>query len=934
MAKLIIKDETDAERVHELTDDVTTIGRSSNNTIQITDKKSSRNHFRVERNGERFRVVDLGSTNGTRLNEEKVATDLLCPGDVLRIGMTTFRFDGPGEARKIDTTKPPPVPDEEIDLEGTVDLDQDSAGKARAFAEEHAKGQETDKPKYVLEVIEGPDQGKRYELGLDPLTIGRKPSNTIKITDEASSSFHAEVKKEPIGYVISDLGSTNGTRAKARGASDFEKIVKTPLSVGMQIKIGKTIFEYKNVGKAQAEDELFGTVVLDPEKLEQQIAERPSKPGAMPKQGVLGAVAVAVFLAIVAGVVFFLPGGDPPPVDPTPPPVTPPGPPVAEIRLENADFSKDVDDQGNPIGWKPLPGQPGVVRITVDAEAQAPVEPKPEIAKGLVIHKSGATSPSTRSFAETLDTCPVDPAKSYEVSGWLKNDGDGLVGLRLQWEKGDRKLPEPAVVLVGNQPWKERSAIRRPPPWADRVRLSVFTEGREGKASFDNLNFKLAEGAGAPATPSVRFGQIAVNFEGGAGIFSASVSGVTSLTEAQLALASTDDKIVSGLESAIQPQITDESGKATFRGRLYDFQLQSPTNYLVQANPGAGGVEVRFAIDPQPGSTGKPRLTFYLEGAQALGEVELGVGGKQERLQAADARSEKGVTDVTFNIGQRPQLYLNFSSPVNLSTKREGLRRYVEVRFDRELAVELAPENVSEKQILATKLQDLDEAMRKEQWSQAFRRCQEIDAKFRSKFDEARQKVDAARSLLDSAWKKDEDEMGRQLGLLKQFGAGAADAVEKVLTDLASKWADTPKVSDIKNAMAQIEAARASGKNQANEEAAARELDRAQKAMEQGGDALQVAVVLCNKILRDYKDTAAAKGAQELLAKAKAANEKYGLLLDITDRLKKQAEPFVKAGDYESAIKLIRNDKDFREHQHELTELKTYLQALEAKRGK
>ncbi|MCZ7645509.1 MAG: FHA domain-containing protein [Planctomycetota bacterium] len=318
MAKLIIVNEEDQERVHELIDQVTTIGRSSSNTIQITDKKSSRNHFRIEKEGERFKVIDLGSTNGTRLNEERATTDLLCPGDVIRVGKTTFRYDGPGEARP-PSNKPPPPPDDDDEVGATVDLSEAASAAPAA----PPKDEEAEKPKYVLEVVEGEDVGKRYELGLQPLTIGRKSSNTIQLHDEASSSFHAEVKKEPIGYVISDLGSTNGTRAKARSAGEFEKIVKTPLSVGMKIKIGKTVFEYRNVGKAQEEDELFATVALDPEKLGDQIAERPAAAKQPPSTLVLGGAAVALFLAIVVGVVTLLPkSGEEkgPPTDTPPPP--------------------------------------------------------------------------------------------------------------------------------------------------------------------------------------------------------------------------------------------------------------------------------------------------------------------------------------------------------------------------------------------------------------------------------------------------------------------------------------------------------------------------------------------------------------------------------------------------------------------------------------
>ena len=47
MAKLIIRDGKGGEQVHEITDDVTTVGRSSANLVQIKEDKASRQHFRI-----------------------------------------------------------------------------------------------------------------------------------------------------------------------------------------------------------------------------------------------------------------------------------------------------------------------------------------------------------------------------------------------------------------------------------------------------------------------------------------------------------------------------------------------------------------------------------------------------------------------------------------------------------------------------------------------------------------------------------------------------------------------------------------------------------------------------------------------------------------------------------------------------------------------
>lgn len=51
----------------------------------------------------------------------------------------------------------------------------------------------------------------RYELGTEVVTIGRAPTNKVTISDGQVSGRHAEVRPEGAGYVLVDVGSTNGT---------------------------------------------------------------------------------------------------------------------------------------------------------------------------------------------------------------------------------------------------------------------------------------------------------------------------------------------------------------------------------------------------------------------------------------------------------------------------------------------------------------------------------------------------------------------------------------------------------------------------------------------------------------------------------------------------------------------------------------------------
>ena len=71
---------------HELGDVPLTIGRDPECDLFFADKKLSRKHARFERHGESFRLIDLESRNGSWVNEERVATRDLAPGDEIRLG--------------------------------------------------------------------------------------------------------------------------------------------------------------------------------------------------------------------------------------------------------------------------------------------------------------------------------------------------------------------------------------------------------------------------------------------------------------------------------------------------------------------------------------------------------------------------------------------------------------------------------------------------------------------------------------------------------------------------------------------------------------------------------------------------------------------------------------------------------------------------------
>jgi hypothetical protein len=76
-----------------LTDHVTTIGRSSDCEIVLADPNVSRKHAEIRHIGEGYSLIDLGSTNGTEVNGQRVAETALMNGDVISVGQTKLTFE-------------------------------------------------------------------------------------------------------------------------------------------------------------------------------------------------------------------------------------------------------------------------------------------------------------------------------------------------------------------------------------------------------------------------------------------------------------------------------------------------------------------------------------------------------------------------------------------------------------------------------------------------------------------------------------------------------------------------------------------------------------------------------------------------------------------------------------------------------------------------
>jgi len=101
----------------------------------------------------------------------------------------------------------------------------------------------------VAEVVEGEEEeslaelvlpnGTRMTIGEEPLVIGRLPECTLVLGDQNVSRRHAEIRRVGDAVVVTDLGSTNGT--KVNGISVREQ----HLASGDEITVGSTTLVFE-----------------------------------------------------------------------------------------------------------------------------------------------------------------------------------------------------------------------------------------------------------------------------------------------------------------------------------------------------------------------------------------------------------------------------------------------------------------------------------------------------------------------------------------------------------------------------------------------------------------------------------------------------------------------------------------------------------------
>lgn len=97
MAKLIIK-EGERKRIYEICEDTLHIGSTPENNIRLRDPVVSRVHCEIKKTPQGYRIIDLESKRGTKVNGEFINQHTLKHGDRIQIGKALLQFNAGSSA--------------------------------------------------------------------------------------------------------------------------------------------------------------------------------------------------------------------------------------------------------------------------------------------------------------------------------------------------------------------------------------------------------------------------------------------------------------------------------------------------------------------------------------------------------------------------------------------------------------------------------------------------------------------------------------------------------------------------------------------------------------------------------------------------------------------------------------------------------------------
>jgi pSer/pThr/pTyr-binding forkhead associated (FHA) protein len=240
-------------------------GRDAASDVVVTGGDVSRRHAEIQAGTEGYVLVDL-SVNGTFVNGKRVGrSHLLARADVIRIGTDEFRFYAEAAPAAPPLT-PRPLPSEgplHTPTGAIARLSDTMHGVPLAIPSDPTPtppSAPVSQPIASLLVRSGAMRGRRLPITLVVVNVGRADYNDIVIADPSVSTTHAKLQRKDDVWVLTDLGSTNGTYVEGEPVTG-----ETALTPGTTLRFGDVAVLFEPHDAAQPIGHRAETRAAEPE---------------------------------------------------------------------------------------------------------------------------------------------------------------------------------------------------------------------------------------------------------------------------------------------------------------------------------------------------------------------------------------------------------------------------------------------------------------------------------------------------------------------------------------------------------------------------------------------------------------------------------------------------------------------------------------------
>ena len=235
-------------------------GRDASADVVVGGNEVSRRHAEIQTSGEGYVLHDL-SVNGTYVNGQRIGrTQLLARADVVRIGNDEFRFYA--DAAPAAPVRPRHTPTERGPVIGPVGAGHQLSDTMHGVPVSELRGVATPPnpelaPLASLLVRSGAFRGKRLPVKAPVVNIGRADYNDVVIAEPSVSTTHAKLQRRDDVWVLSDLGSTNGTYVEGEPVTG-----ETALTPGTTLRFGEVAVLFEPFDEPPG-PKLAGTKVVE-----------------------------------------------------------------------------------------------------------------------------------------------------------------------------------------------------------------------------------------------------------------------------------------------------------------------------------------------------------------------------------------------------------------------------------------------------------------------------------------------------------------------------------------------------------------------------------------------------------------------------------------------------------------------------------------------